>query len=89
MINEGIKPIFRMINPPTRRRSPYRDLATSHGISAALKAEEPQIYGMREVNLGCPEGPWCDCGMMTIELSRDAKRAARKVRMARKRRRGW
>lgn len=53
-----------------RRGSPYLDLATKHGVAAALKAEAQQV-------------PLLD------NEHRIAQRAARKVRMARRRRRGF
>ena len=75
--------------PPRRRGSPYLDLATAHGTAAALKAEAPQVRGQRQLEGVCPGEPFCSCWASAIALPRDTKRAARKVRMATKRRRGW
>lgn len=76
--------------PAARRRgSPYLDLATKHGTAAALKAEAPQVRGQRQLEGVCPGEPFCSCWASAIALPRDTKRAARKVRMATKRRRGW
>ena len=70
-----------------RRASPIR--ATQHGTAAALKAEAPQVRGVRQLEGVCPGEPFCSCGAGVIALPRDPQRAARKVRMTAKRRRGW
>lgn len=61
---------------------------TSERIAAALKAEAPQVRGQRQLEGVCPGEPFCSCWASAIALPRDTKRAARKVRMATKRRRG-
>lgn len=58
-----------------RLGSRYLDLATKHGVAAALKAESPHLATGKD-----PAG--------RQEL-RPYQRAARKARMAAKRRRGW
>lgn len=58
-----------------RKRSPYLDLATKHGTAAALKAESPHLAPGKD-----------PAGRQELRLY---QRAARKVRMAAKRRRGW
>lgn len=67
----------------------YNVRPTSERIAAALKAEAPQVRGQRQLEGVCPGEPFCSCWASAIALPRDTKRAARKVRMATKRRRGW
>ncbi len=67
----------------------YNVRPTADRIAAALKAEAPQVRGVRQLEGVCPGEPFCSCGDGVIALPRDPKRAARKVRMAAKRRRGW
>lgn len=77
--------------PPRRRGSPYLDLATAHGTAAALKAEAPQPNPLRyRVGTAAYNGE-SDVAAALDEKDghRIAQRAARKVRMATKRRRGW
>ena len=67
----------------------YNVRPTADRIAAALKADAPQVRGVRQLEGVCPGEPFCSCGAVDIALPRDPKRAARKVRMAAKRRRGW
>ena len=77
---------------PTRRRgSPYLELATAHGTAAALKAEAPaseshDLLAIQADSMGF-DGPASHHARMA--KYRADQRAARKVRMTAKRRRGW
>ena len=64
--------------------------ATPHGIAAALKAEAPQGQPTRGfiADGGAASACLTDVALAFI-ASGDAQRAARKVRNATKRRRGW
>ena len=57
-------------------------------VEAAQWADEPHEHG-RRYGRRCPGDPYCNCDSEVVDLPRDAKRAARKVRMATKRRRWW
>ena len=69
--------------PPRRRGSPYIDLATKHGTAAALNADAPQVPIVDRIKV---EGVEYVAARLAKRIY---KRAARKVRMTAKRRRGW